>query len=56
MTIKDFENRLDKEVSDLSTELKSWTYKPIPALRVEIPKPGKNAGVRLLGIPCVGHR
>ena len=25
-------------------------------LRVEIPKPGKNAGVRLLGIPCVRDR
>jgi group II intron reverse transcriptase/maturase len=28
----------------------------MPVRRVEIPKPGKGAGVRLLGVPCVGDR
>jgi RNA-directed DNA polymerase len=40
----------------LSQELESWQYRPAPVLRVEIPKPGKNAGVRKLGIPCVRDR
>ena len=31
-------------------------YKPNPVRRVEIPKPGKGAGVRLLGVPCVRDR
>ncbi len=44
-----FESCLDTELSKLSSELESWTYKPMPARRVEIPKPGKNAGVRLFG-------
>jgi group II intron reverse transcriptase/maturase len=44
------------QLRQLSQELKSWKYKPAPVLRVEIPKPGKNAGVRKLGIPCVRDR
>jgi RNA-directed DNA polymerase len=51
-SIETFESRLDTELSKLSSELKSWTYKPMPVRRVEIPKPGKNAGIRLLGVPC----
>ena len=55
-SIETFESRLDTELSKLSSELKSWTYKPMPVRRVEIPKPGKNAGVRLLGVPCTRDR
>jgi group II intron reverse transcriptase/maturase len=56
VTIKDFEVNLDSNLRQLSEEIKNWKYKPDPVLRVEIPKPGKNAGVRLLGIPCVRDR
>ena len=56
VTIKDYEADLDNNLRQLSEELKKWQYKPSPVLRVEIPKPGKNAGVRLLGIPCVRDR
>ncbi len=55
-SIEHFESRLDEELSNLSRELESWTYKPRPVRRVEIPKPGKNAGVRLLGVPCTRDR
>ncbi len=55
-SIESFENCLDEELSKLSEELESWTYKPMPVRRVEIPKPGKNAGVRLLGVPCTRDR
>ena len=55
VTITDFEQQLDKELSQLSAELKSWTYQPKPVKRVEIPKPG-NKGVRLLGLPSVRDR
>lgn len=56
VTIAEFENRLDEELAQLKKDLESWSYKPNPVLRVEIPKPGKNAGVRLLGVPCVSDR
>ena len=56
VAIDQFECCLDVELSKLSSELKSWTYKPMPVRRVEIPKPGKNAGVRLLGVPCTRDR
>lgn len=56
VSIEEFEERLEEELSHLSKELKSWDYKPNPVRRVEIPKPGKNAGVRLLGVPCVRDR
>lgn len=55
ITIKDFDNDLDKELARLKNELESWSYKPMPVRRVEIPKPdGK--GVRKLGVPCVRDR
>lgn len=54
ISIKSFESNLLEELSQLKTELESWSYKPQPARRVEIPKP--NGGVRLLGIPCVRDR
>jgi len=37
-------------------EIASWNYKPSPVRRVEIPKPGKGSGVRLLGVPCTRDR
>jgi RNA-directed DNA polymerase len=55
LTIEEFEKRLPQELSRLKKELESWTYKPSPVRRVEIPKPG-GAGVRLLGIPTVPDR
>jgi RNA-directed DNA polymerase len=55
VTISDYENRLEEELSQLKKELVSWDYKPKPVKRVEIPKPG-GAGIRLLGIPCVRDR
>lgn len=56
VTVKEFGYDLDEKLRQLSEELEIWKYKPAPVLRVEIPKPGKNAGVRLLGIPCVQDR
>ena len=52
VTIAEFESRLDEELSQLQQELESWTYKPSPVRRVEIPKPG-GKGIRLLGVPTV---
>jgi len=56
ITVSDFDIRRDEELKCLKRELESWTYQPSPVRRVEIPKPGKDAGVRLLGIPCVRDR
>jgi RNA-directed DNA polymerase len=56
VTVKEFENRLVTELEQLKKELEGWTYKPMPVRRVEIPKPGKGAGVRLLGVPCIRDR
>lgn len=56
VTIEAFESRLDQGLKELKRELENWTYKPQPVRRVEIPKPGKSAGVRLLGIPCIRDR
>jgi RNA-directed DNA polymerase len=56
VTIEEFEESLEQELKRLKWELQSWAYKPQPVKRVEIPKPGKDAGVRLLGIPCVRDR
>jgi group II intron reverse transcriptase/maturase len=55
VTIAEFESRLDEELSRLTAELESWTYKPSPVRRVEIPKPGGH-GIRLLGVPTVRDR
>ncbi|RUM46445.1 MAG: group II intron reverse transcriptase/maturase [Desulfocapsa sp.] len=56
VTIREFESRLEEELAQLQMELESWRYKPKPVRRVEIPKPGKGAGVRLLGVPCTRDR
>jgi retron-type reverse transcriptase len=55
VTLKDFESRLHEELSQLSEELTSWSYKPKPAKLVEIPKPGSR-DKRKLGIQCVRDR
>ena len=56
VTIKEFDSRLEEELAQLQMELESWRYKPNPVRRVERPKPGKGAGVRLLGVPCTRDR
>lgn len=56
VSVEEYELRLDKELAQLKKDLEGWSYQPRPVRRVEIPKPGKGAGVRLLGIPCVGDR
>jgi RNA-directed DNA polymerase len=55
VSIAEFESRLNEELTQLKKELESWSYKPEPVRRVEIPKPG-GAGVRLLGVPNVKDR
>lgn len=55
ITIERYEEKLEENLNRLRTEVKSWTYKPTPVKRVEIPKPG-GKGVRLLGIPIVKDR
>jgi group II intron reverse transcriptase/maturase len=56
VTIEEFGSRLREELEQLERELESWEYEPKPVRRVEIEKPGKGAGVRLLGIPSVRDR
>jgi group II intron reverse transcriptase/maturase len=56
ITIEEFEENLSKELIRLKWELENWKYEAQPVRRVEIPKPGRNAGVRLLGVPCVRDR
>ncbi len=55
VTIEGFKDRVEEELAQLKKDLESWSYKSNPVRRVEIPKPG-NAGVRLLGVPCVRDR
>lgn len=54
-TIDGFETNLYQELVQLRQEVLSWSYKPTPVKRVEIPKPG-GKGVRLLGIPIIKDR
>ena len=56
VTVEAYANKLEEELERLSQDLSSWSYKPKPVRRVEIPKLGKCAGTRLLGIPCVRDR
>ncbi len=54
-TIETFELKLHEEIKQLKEELASWSYRPQPVRRVEIPKPD-GAGVRSLGVPCIRDR
>ncbi len=56
VTVDEFGSCLKEEMERLAEELAGWRYKPNPVRRVEIAKPGKGAGVRLLGVPCVKDR
>lgn len=56
VTIEEFGSRLEEELAQLQMELESWCYEPKPVHRVEILKPEKGAGVRLLGVPCTRDR
>ena len=40
----------------LNRSLSDGLNKPKPVRRVEIPKPGKDAGEHLSGVPCVRDR
>jgi RNA-directed DNA polymerase len=55
ITIEKYEENLEENLKQLKTEVESWTYKPTPVRRVEIPKPG-GKGIRLLGVPTVKDR
>lgn len=55
LAIADFERNLEKELQNLSKELKDWHYKPQPVKRVEIPK-ADGKSTRQLGIPTVRDR
>lgn len=55
VSVEQFETRLDEELARLQGDLESWSYKPSPVRRVEIPKPG-GKGIRLLGVPTVRDR
>jgi RNA-directed DNA polymerase len=55
ITIEKYEEKIEENLTQLRTKVLSWTYKPTPVKRVEIPKPG-GTGVRLLGIPIVNDR
>jgi retron-type reverse transcriptase len=48
ITIEDFSDNLEVELTQLSQDIESWDYKPQPVRRVEIDKP--DGGIRLLGI------
>jgi RNA-directed DNA polymerase len=55
ITIETFEQNLEQELAQLKHEVLSWSYKPTPVRRVEIPK-ANGKGVRLLGIPIIKDR
>lgn len=55
MTIEKFDANFTENIKLLSTELMSWSYRPSPVRRVEIPKPGSPES-RKLGIPTVRDR
>jgi len=55
ITIGKYEQNLEEELNQLRQEVESWTYKPTPVKRVEIPKPN-GKGTRSLGIPIIKDR
>ena len=54
VTIKQFKNNLNEELSIIKQDLVTWNYYPKPVRGIEIPKP--SGGKRLLGIPCIKDR
>lgn len=54
MTIDELEVYLIRNKEEIIQQIRQRKYRPLPVLRVEIPKP--NGGVRLLGIPSVKDR
>lgn len=56
MTVDDLYVWIVKHKTSLIESLLSGTYQPQSVRGVEIPKPGKNKGTRLLGIPCAIDR
>jgi group II intron reverse transcriptase/maturase len=54
-SIARYEENLEENLGQLRKEVLSWSFRPTPVKRVEIPKPG-GKGVRLLGIPIVRDR
>ena len=56
ISVEDYGEELEEELSKLSVEVRAWTYRPQAVRRVRIPKPGKKNEERLLGIPCVRDR
>lgn len=55
ITLLRFEDRLERELEELSRELREDTYQPRSVKRVRIPKPG-TSDTRPLGIPAVRDR
>ena len=55
ITIEKYEQNLEEELNQLKEEIQSWSYKPTPVKRVEIPKPN-GKGTRNLGIPIIKDR
>lgn len=55
ITIEEYEQNLEEELNQLKQEVQSWSYKPTPVKRVEIPKPN-GKGTRNLGIPIIKDR
>ena len=55
ITIEEYEQNLEEELKQLKEEVQSWSYKPTPVKRVEIPKPN-GKGTRNLGIPIIKDR
>lgn len=51
VTKEEYEADLDKNITDLSDRLGRQGYRPLPARRTYIPKPGSNKK-RPLGLPC----
>lgn len=55
ITIETFGEHLQEELTQLSQDVRNWSYQPNPVKRVRIPKPD-NQGERLIGVPTVRDR
>ena len=56
VTIEQFEQDLSRNLYRLWNRMVSGSYFPGPVRAVEIPKKGKQGGIRVLGIPSVVDR